>query len=106
MSKIEISPCIGIGWINFYRVAELLGRFFKIPQLKQGNAEVIMRMSVCRIEPQQLGKLLYCFGELMRLDKDPADVGMGHCLIGLDGQRKPEFLNCFLLQSLPVQYHA
>jgi hypothetical protein len=31
---------------------------------------------------------------------------MGHCLIGLDGQRKPEFLNCFLLQSLPVQYHA
>ena len=97
MSKIKISPCIGIGWINPYRFAKLLDRFFIIPQLNQSYAEVIMRISIYRVEAQHQGKLLYRFGEMMRLRKDPAHFGMGHGLIGFDGQRKPEFLKRFLL---------
>ena len=103
MSKFETSPGIGIGRINPYRVAELPGSFFIIPQLEQGHTEVIMRISVCWGEPHRLGKLLYRFGELMRIRKDPADFRMGHDLIGLDGQRKTEFVNRVLLQSLPGQ---
>ena len=64
-----------------------------------------MRPSVFRVEPQRLGNL-YRFGELMRLRKDPADFGMGHCLIGFDGQRTPEFLKRFLRKSLLAQISA
>ena len=46
LCKFEISPCIGIGRIDPVRLAELLGRFFKIPQLSQDYAQVIMYMSV------------------------------------------------------------
>ena len=106
MSQFEISPCAGIGRINPHRLAELLDRFLIIPQLNQGRAEVIMRISARRVEPQRLSKLLYRFGEPMRLHKDPADSVMGHCLIGFDGQRKPELLKRFLRQSLPAKDNA
>ena len=65
-----------------------------------------MRIGICRLEPQRLGKLLDCLGKLVRLHQDPADFGMRHCLIGLAGQRKPEFLERFRGQSLLVKKGA
>ena len=65
-----------------------------------------MRISVYRTEAHRLGKLIYRLGKLMHLDKDFTDLGVGHGLVGFDGQRKPELLQCFLLQSLFVQSEA
>jgi len=102
LSKIEISPGVCIGRINPYRVVELLDRFFIIPKLSQSHAQAIMRIGVCRVKTHGLGKLLYRFGQLMRIHINLGHLGMGHCLIGIDGQGETKFLDRFLLQTLSV----
>ena len=82
--------------IDPQRFAELRGRFFIVPKLKQGRAQFIMRIGVCGVEAYRLGIFLYRFGEPMRPHKDLAHIEMGRCLIGFDGQRMPEFLQRFL----------
>ena len=49
LCKCEILPGIDIGRVKPHCVAELFCSFLEIAKLNQGHAEVIMRMSVCRV---------------------------------------------------------
>jgi hypothetical protein len=65
-----------------------------------------MCIGASRVELHGLGKLFYRFRELIHLREYFAYFVMGHRLIGLNGQRLSEFIQCFPLESLPKLLYA